>query len=573
MRSGDGFSLAAVLPAESARTGACWRYNHSMQPSQQTSRSNRQIARAAGILMITFVFAKVVGLLASLLMGRAFGTQGVVDAYWAANRFSETLFSLVAGGALASAFIPNFTTLLTREDHTGAWRLASAIANLVLLALTTLGVLGWIFAPWVVSNILAPGFDPAQQALTVELLRIQLPSAVIFGISGLLMGMLNAHQSFLFPALAPALYPLGVIFGIEVLGPRMGIHGAAWGVVIGALLHLTIQIPRLLRLPALQYTPHLGLKLPATRDVLLMMGPRLVGVAVVQLNFWINTLIASGQPEGSLTAIQYGFMLMMMPQAAIAQSIAIAALPTFSAQVAQGKRDEMRRSLVGTLRGVILLALPASIGLILLRTPIVALLYQRGEFTAQSTSMVSWALLWYSAGLVGHCVVEIVSRAFYALHDTRTPVMVGAAAMTLNIGFSLLFSWGFAQVGWMPHGGLALANSLATALEMIALLVLMRRRLEGLHGGEILRSAASAAGGALAMGAAIWLWISISPAGNLGSSAAAAAVSAVGGIIIGGAVYVSILAALRVSEIRLGWGLLLSLVKRRRAGAQDDPST
>lgn len=534
-----------------------------MPSSPQISRSNRQIARAAGILIVTFVFAKVIGLLSSLLMGRAFGTQGVVDAYWAANRFSETLFSLVAGGALASAFIPNFTTLLARDERSEAWRLASAVANLVLLVLTALGILGWIFAPWVVRSILAPGFDPGQQALTVALLRVQLPSAVIFGISGLVMGMLNAHQSFLFPALAPALYPLGVILGIELLGPRMGIFGPAWGVVIGSLLHLLIQVPRLLRLPGIHYTPTLGLRLPATRSVLAMMGPRLIGVAVVQLNFWINTLIASGQPEGSLTAIQYGFMLMMMPQAAIAQSIAIAALPTFSTQVAQGRRDEMRRSLAATLRGVVLLALPASVGLILLRTPLVTWLYQFGEFTEQSTAMVSWALLWYGVGLLGHSVVEIVSRAFYALHDTRTPVTVGVAAMSLNIVFSLLFSRAFAQMGWMPHGGLALANSLATALEMLALLYLMRQRLEGLEGSSLLRSSGAAAVSAIVMGAVIWLWLQSGPAGS-------DALAVIGGIGLGALAYGVLLAALRVHEVRLAWSLLSSLGKRRTAAAQDD---
>jgi putative peptidoglycan lipid II flippase len=499
--------------------------------------------------MITFVLAKLVGLVSSLLLARAFGTEGQVDAYYAANRFSETLFSLVAGGALASAFIPTFTGQLASDDRAGAWRLASAIANLVLAVLSVLGILGWIFAPWVVGNLLARGFDPAQQALTVELLRIQLPSAVIFGISGLIMGVLNAHQSFLFPALAPALYPLGVIFGVEVLAPRFGIHGVAWGVVIGALLHLLVQVPRLFRLPAVRYTPSLGLGSPTVREVLLLMGPRLVGVAVVQLNFWINTMIASGQPEGSLAAINWSFMLMMMPQAAIAQSIAIAALPTFSAQVARGRQDEMRGSLVISLRGVLLLATPASIGLILLRQPLVALIYERGAFTAQSTDMVSWALLWYAAGLVGHCVVEIVSRAFYALRDTRTPVILGVAAMSLNILFSLLFSDWFRRMGLMPHGGLALANSLATALEMIALLVLMARRLGGLQGSSILKAAAAAVTASVVMGAAVWLWLWLNPA-------LSSALLAAGGIVLGGLAYAGLLVALRISEVRQVWGLV-----------------
>ena len=214
------------------------------------------------------------------------------------------------------------------------------------------------------------------------------------------------------------------------------------------------------------------------------MLPRLFGAAIVQLNFWVNTLLASYQPLGSLNGIVYAFQLMLMPQAAIAQSIAIAAMPTFSAQAALGKLDEMRASLAASLRGVLLLSMPAAVGLILLRTPIVALLYQRGEFNAQSTELVAWALLWYAAGLVGHSVVEVLARAFYALHDTRTPVIVGATAMGLNVGLSFLFVWLFSSIGWMPHGGLALANSTATALEMVGLLILIRKKLAGMEGAR-----------------------------------------------------------------------------------------
>lgn len=475
-----------------------------MHSTAQTTAANRQIARAAVTIMITFAFAKVVGLLANILLGRTFGAGSQLDAYYAANRVSETLFNLVAGGALSSAFIPTFTTLLVHDEQENAWKLASAVCNLVLIVLIVLSLLAAVFAPWVVTTLLANFKDPAQTALTITLLRIQIASAVIFGLSGLVMGILNTHQRFLTPALAPAMYPLGIIFGVIALEPRMGILGVAWGVVIGSLLHLLVQLPQLLRLPDLHYIPTLGLHLPAVREVFLLMGPRLVGVAVVQLNFWVNTRIASSLPAGYLTALNIGFALMIMPQGAIAQSIAIAALPTFSAQVARGKPEEMRRSLATTLRGVLLLSIPACIGLILLREPLVALLYQHGNFTAQDTQLAAWALLWYAAGLVGQCVVEIVSRAFYALHDTRTPVTIGVVAMSLNVALSLLFSQWFARMGVPAHGGLALANSLATALEMFALLILMRRRLNGLQGKEILRATGAATAAALAMGVALW---------------------------------------------------------------------
>jgi len=246
------------------------------------------------------------------------------------------------------------------------------------------------------------------------------------------------------------------------------------------------------------------LKDRAVREVLRLMGPRIFGTAVVQLNFIVNTIIALGQAEGSVSAIALAFALMLMPQMAIAQSAAIASLPTFSAQVALGKYDEMRASLASTLRVVLFLAIPASVGLVMLRVPLVRVLYERGQFDAHSTQLVAWALLWYGAGLVGHCLVEILSRAFYALHDTRTPVSVGVGAMGLNIILSLVFADLFIRLGWMPHGGLALANSLATALESVVLLILMRRRLKGLEGKRIWLGVAQACLAASIMAVGLW---------------------------------------------------------------------
>ena len=269
-----------------------------------------------------------------------------------------------------------------------------------------------------------------------------------------------------------------------ILVPRWGILGLAWGVVLGSVLHLAVQLPALARFPA-RYRLTLGLRDASTRLVGALMLPRLVGVGVVQLNFLVNTILASGMPEGSLAAITIAFALMIMPQAVLAQSTGIAALPTFSAQVARVREapSELRwRTHYGAWSSS---PLPASLGLVLLRKPIVALLLERGAFTAELTQMVAWALLWYAAGLVGHSLLEIAARAFYALQDTRTPVVVGAGAMALNVGLSLGLAWAFSRWGWMPHGGLALANSLATALECLVLLVLLRRRTGGLEGARL----------------------------------------------------------------------------------------
>jgi putative peptidoglycan lipid II flippase len=515
------------------------------------SSATRQIAKAAGLVMAAFVVNSLMGLLRQILITRAFGTSADLDAYYAAARLPEIVFNLVAGGALASAFIPTFTAFLEHKKKSDAWQLASSIANLVTLVLIAVCVLAWIFAPQLVNSILVPEFDAAQQALTVELLRIQLITPILFGLSGLLMGILNAHQSFLLPALAPSMLWLGIIIGVFAFVPSLGVHGLAWGAVLGAGLHLGVQLPALARVKP-RYQLMLGLHLASVRQVARLMAPRLLGVAVVQLNFLVNTIVASGMAAGSLAAITVAFSVMLMPQQAIGQAVAIAALPTFSAQVARGKWDELRSSFVSTLRAIFLLAIPATVGLILLREPIVALLFQRGEFGPEDTQLVAWALLWFAAGLVGHSVVEIASRAFYAQQDTRTPVLVGTGAMGLNVVLSLTLPGLFAQVGWMPHGGLALANSAATFLEMLVLLFIMNKRLQGLENARLLQGLAQALVGSAVMGLVIWGWLAF-------AGAQANWAIAIIGISLGLFFYGGISWLLRIPELN---ELLISIRKR-----------
>ncbi|HDD62136.1 MAG TPA: murein biosynthesis integral membrane protein MurJ, partial [Chloroflexi bacterium] len=247
--------------------------------------ANSQIARAASLVTTAYVLSNIAGLIRQILVANAFGTSAPMEAFIAANRISETLFNLVAGGALGSAFIPTFTSLLAKEKRQEAWKLASSIFNIILIILTALAALGAIFAPQLVRYVIAPGYvsDPAKEALTIALTRLMLPSAVLFGLSGLVMGILNSHQKFFVPALTPAMYQLGMIFGVTVLSPSMGIYGLAWGVLIGSALHLILQLPLLFKQKA-AYTPSLSLDMPDVREVARLMGPRVLGVAVVQLN-------------------------------------------------------------------------------------------------------------------------------------------------------------------------------------------------------------------------------------------------------------------------------------------------
>ena len=228
--------------------------------------------------MIALALNNVANLVYLVLSATTFGTQGEMDAFFAANRISEILFYLLAGGALGSAFIPTFTGLLTQEKRETAWKLASSVANLALIILIAAAVLAAVFAQPIVRYVLAPGFaaDPELEALTVDLLQLMLPSAVIFGLSGLVMGILNSHQKFFIPALTPALYRLGLIFGVIFLAPRMGIFGLAWGVLIGSILHLISQLPSLMRVKERRYFPMLGLKMAEVREVGISDGPAFV---------------------------------------------------------------------------------------------------------------------------------------------------------------------------------------------------------------------------------------------------------------------------------------------------------
>lgn len=510
----------------------------------------RQIVKAATLVMGLFVVSRVLGLVRQMVFGTLFGTSGELDAYLDAARIPEMIFLIVAGGALGSAFIPTFAGYLEERDDVGAWRLASAIVNLALIILAGTAVLAAAFAPVLVRTVIAPGFDQPQQTLTVSLLRLMLISPIIFGVSGVVMGVLNAHQHFLLPALAPSIYNLSIIGGAVLLGPRLGVRGMAIGVVVGSALHLLIQVPGLLRHGA-RYVPTLGLGDPGVREVGRLMVPRMLGTAIAQVNFVVNNSLASMMGEGAISAITYAWLLMLLPQGVFAQAVGTAAFPTFAAQAARGERAEMRSTLAATLRVVFSLCFPATAGLVVLGRPLVAVLFERGAFKAASTEAVAWALAFYALGLVGHAGLEIIARAFYALHDTFTPVWVGGLAMGLNVVLSLVLPGVFDRAGWPPYAGLALANSIATLLELVVLMMLVRRRMEGLEGRRTLTAFAKSGLASLAMGAVLLGWQVVLPH-------AGALVLGGGGVVLGVAVYLGAGLLLRMGEL----GAVMGLIRR-----------
>ncbi|MCS6962646.1 murein biosynthesis integral membrane protein MurJ [Thermoflexus sp.] len=456
----------------------------------------RLIVRAATLLTAAYLVNGLLGLLRQILIYGAFGTSPELDAYWAAFRIPDLLFTLFAGGALVSAFLPVFTTHRARGDEAAAWRLASAVLTTVAFVVSGFSLLASLAAPMLVKLLLAPQVPLPQQQLTASLMRIMLITPAVFGLSGIIMGILQAHQRFLWTALAPILYNLGMIAGVLFLAPRGGVHGLAWGVVLGAFLHLLIQAPGWWQVRG-RYRPRLGWRDPDVREVIALMIPRMLGLAAIQLNFLVNTRLVSGLGAGYLAALNLAWQLMLQPQIVLAQAMATAAFPTLSALAAREERGALRRTLGETLGILLGITFPIAAGMILLRRPLIAALFQRGAFGAASTEWTAQALQFYALGLPAHAGVELLARTFYALHDTRTPVGVGVGAMALNIALSL------AWIGPLGHGGVALANTVATTLEGILLLVLLARRLEGLEAHRWGRAVGQAGAATLAMSLAL----------------------------------------------------------------------
>jgi putative peptidoglycan lipid II flippase len=472
---------------------------------------SRRMAGAALLVMLFFVLSRVSGLAREIIIGASYGTSAAYDAYLAAFRIPDLLFQLAAGGALGSAFIPVFAGYWLQADKRAAWLLFSRVLNLITLALVALGVVAAIFAEPLVRSILAPGFTPEQQLLTASLMQWMLVGTVVFGASGLIMGALNATQHFLAPAAAPVLYNVAIIAAAYFLAPAYGAYGLVVGVVAGSLAHLLVQLPVLLH-KGYRYRPALSLTDAGVRKVMVLMGPRVLGLFFVQLHFLVNTILASGLGAGAVSALNYAWLLMLLPQGVIAQGIATVVFPTFSAQTAAGQIDAFRRTFERALRVVVFLVAPAAALLLVLRRPSISILLERGAFDTQSMILVAYGLQFYLVGLIFHAMLEIIVRGFYALQDTWTPVLVGMLAMSGNIALS------FMLVGRLSFGGLALANSLATLVETLALLWLFDRRLpEGLHRRTLvpalvktLIAAGMMAGVAWAWGR--WVYVNIYPA-------------------------------------------------------------
>jgi putative peptidoglycan lipid II flippase len=419
----------------------------------------------------------LLGLVRSVAIADAFGTDPELDAFWVAFRLPDLVFQLLAGATLSAAFIPVFSRVVLRHGEEDAWRLASSVLNLVAIATFVLAAVAFILAPLIVP-LFAPGLGEATgrqdelRALAVDLTRLMLISPLFFGISGMFMGILNARQHFAAPAFAPVIYNLGIIAGAWWLSESLGVHGLAWGAVVGAAGHLLIQVPALYR-AGMRWSPSLDFFSSSVQDVMRLMGPRVIGLAAAQINIIALIFFASFISDGAISVINYAFLIVMLPVGVIGMAISTAAFPTLARLAAAGEDSRLRATLTRGLRMILFLAVPAAAGLIVLAEPGARVLLERGAFDENSTDLVATTLMIYAISVIGQSGVEILSRGFYALGNTRTPVTVAIGAMVLNIILAAVF------VGPFELRGLAAAASIAASLEFIALAILIGNRIDG----------------------------------------------------------------------------------------------
>jgi putative peptidoglycan lipid II flippase len=501
------------------------------------------VAGSTLIVMGGLAASMVIGLIRQRIIAGKFGTSAVLDAYTAANGIPELLFTMLAGGALAFAFIPVYTEHLGKGDTRASNKLVSQVINNIFILATLLSMLLALLAPTLVRAPwgIGPHFPPEIQELAAQLMRILLLSTIIFAISSILTGTLHAHQHFLLPALAPSLYSGGIIIGAVAFVPSLGIFGLAWGAVLGALLHLVIQLPGIIR-HGVRWYPTLGWRSPALRIVAILMAPRVVDLLMARASIdWINANLGSGLGEGRVSSLRYAFQVMNTPWTLIGTAIGIAVFPTMAALAAQRDIHAQRRALSGALRAILTLALPAAVLLIVLGRPVIGVLFEGGEFTAQSTELVYFALQFYAITMISQSVLEVVVRAFAAQKDTLTPLLVSFFTTALNILLAIWLSRPLAE-GGLEHGGLALANGVAVGVESLIGLTILHLRWRGVDARRILLDAGKAALAALVMGGVILAIDAIFSPSRL--------VLLLGGGVLGGLIYFALALLLGIEEIR-----------------------
>jgi putative peptidoglycan lipid II flippase len=443
-------------------------------------QEKREIVRATGVVSVATSISRVLGLIRDMVIASFFGAGMITDAFFIAFTIPNLLRRLLGEGSLTVSFVPVYTEYLTHRPHEAprVIHTTATVAASLLLVLTALGI---ALATWIVT-IQVPGWkDPALIKLTVLMTRICFPYLFFIGLVALAMGILNSHRHFAAPSLAPCLLNISIIACVIFLSPRIypPIITAALGVFLGGLTQLLLQLP-FLRAKGITFKIDFDLRHPALQRIARMMAPMVMGIAVFQLNQVVNRLLASFLPKGSVSYLYYADRIFEFPLGLFPIALGVAVLPSFSRLVTQGKMEEFKDGVNFALRIILLITVPAMVGLIILRVPIINLIFQQGAFTYHSTLMTAQALLCYSLSIWAFGGINVLTRAFYAFEDAKTPVKIAIIALVVN------FLAGIILMHPLRHAGLALASSISATVNVSLLAYFFHHKTSGLRWRELI---------------------------------------------------------------------------------------
>lgn len=462
----------------------------------------KNIARAAGVLGAATMLSRIMGMLRDMVVSRLFGAGLYTDAFFAAFQIPNMLRRFFAEGALTSAFVPTFSEWYTNKGEEETRALANVCFTVLTLVMAAITMLGIIFSPQIV-HLMFPGFaaNPEKLSITILLNRLMFPYIFFVSLVALCMGILNTMRHFFTPAISTVFLNLSMILAALFLHDRfeVPIVSLAIGVLIGGVLQLALQLPVLYK-KGFPIRPNFNVGHPALRRIALLMGPSIFGVGVYYLNITVGSILASLLAEGSVSYLYYAQRLFEFPQGIFTVSVAQAVLPSMSRQAAAGDMDALKESLGYGVRLTLFITIPAMVGLVFCATPIFSLLFMGGAFDYAKAANCGIALLYYSLGLSFVALVRVLVPAFYALKDTKTPVMIAFVAFVLNLLFSL------ALMGPMQHGGLALASSCSALGNMLLLLWFLQKKIGPFGGRAIAVSGLKAIVASIPMAAAVY-WI------------------------------------------------------------------
>jgi putative peptidoglycan lipid II flippase len=452
-------------------------------------RTERLNTKAAGIIGLAVMCSRLLGLAREQIFAALFGGGAAMDAFTTAFRIPNLLRDLFAEGALSTAFVTTFSKTIATSGDEAAWRLANKVATMTTLVLGAICVAGMLGSGGLVA-ILGSGFSPEKAALTVHLTRIMFPFILLVSLAALVMGMLNAKNVFGMPAMASSFFNLGSIIGGVTLGywldPHFGprsLIGLAFATVIGGALQLIVQLPSLAR-AGYRFRPDFNWRDAGVKSILLLMGPSVIAASTTQINVLVNSSFASSLGDGPIFWLSIAFRLMQLPLGLFGVALGTVSLPLLSRLVAAQQLDAVRSELARAMRLSFLLTIPSMIGLMMLAGPIISVLYQHGKFTASEAEQAAGALRFYAIGLPAYAALKVLVNAFYALERRKTPMLVGFAAVGLNLGLNWLFTF---QLGW-GHRGLAFSTGCVAVFNFLLLYALMRSHLNGLESTSMVRS-------------------------------------------------------------------------------------